>query len=203
MTTSCHMQCGSRPHRDLHGHWHHDVPVGGHTECQHIRVRGEDEDKENTDGAECSEWYGVKYKPAIPSTPITPPTSPILPPPSYTYCICICTKSPPNFPSFSISPFHLPHTLHPPTSSFHQPLSTPPSQLPHTHHPISSHPTYPNHTPHTPPTLRASTSTSMMPSTTHVLQSVCYSILLYIIWNPGASLSHTCALIGLSTYFLH
>ena len=51
------MQCGSRPHRDLHGHWHHDVWVGGETECQHIWVCGEDEDKENTDGAECSEWY--------------------------------------------------------------------------------------------------------------------------------------------------
>ena len=77
MTTSCCMQCGSRPHRDLHGHWHHDVPVGGQTECQHIWVCGENEDKENTDGAERSEWYGVKYKPAIPSTPITQPTSSI------------------------------------------------------------------------------------------------------------------------------
>ena len=51
------IQCGSRPHRDLHGHWHHDVWVGGETDCQHIWVCGEDEDKENTDGAERSERH--------------------------------------------------------------------------------------------------------------------------------------------------
>ena len=56
-THHLHMQCGSRPHRDLHGHWHHDVWVGGETECQHIWVCGEDEDKKNTDGAERSEWH--------------------------------------------------------------------------------------------------------------------------------------------------
>ena len=52
-----HIQCGSRSNRDLHGHWHHDVWVGGEADCQHIRVCGEDEDKENTDGAERSEWH--------------------------------------------------------------------------------------------------------------------------------------------------
>ena len=146
MTSSCSMQCGSRPHRDLHGHWHHDVPVGGHTECQHIWVCGENEDKENTDGAECSKWHGVKYKqpPTPPTLCSTPPTAPILQPTSYTYCMCIrMYKVTSRLPVLLyIITFPPPHTLHPPTSLLHQPLSTPPSQLHHTHHPKSSHPTH-------------------------------------------------------------
>ena len=59
----------------------------------------------------------------------------------------------PVLPYVRISPFHLPHTLRPPISLFHQSLSTPLSQLPDIHHPISSHTTHPHHTPHTPLTL--------------------------------------------------
>ena len=94
----------------------------------------------------------MKYMPATLPTPNTPPTSPILhPPPSYTYCMCICIKSPPDFPSYSISPFHLPHTLHHfpfPPASVYPTLPTPPHSPPHilTSHqpqPHSSHPAHP------------------------------------------------------------
>ena len=50
----------------------------------------------------CKIW--TTYHPSHTNHPIhlcsTPLTPPILHPPSYTYCMCICAKSPPDFPSY-------------------------------------------------------------------------------------------------------